>query len=140
MSYYPSAWKTGDVITAEKLNNMEKGISDADKTMLGQMVIDISGGSSTTLLPLVVDTNLVYTDFICKSIDLMYTNADISPESGTYSESIVYMITAAAADPNDSDKVVLISDFGRKFEYSRSTGEITYIGSTEPSGLFTIPD
>lgn len=26
MSYTPSEWKTGDVITAEKLNNMESGI------------------------------------------------------------------------------------------------------------------
>ena len=29
MSYTPTDWKTGDVITAEKLNNMESGIVDA---------------------------------------------------------------------------------------------------------------
>lgn len=28
MSYTPTEWKTGDVITAEKLNNMESGIGD----------------------------------------------------------------------------------------------------------------
>lgn len=29
MSYTPTEWKTGDVITAEKLNNMEDGIENA---------------------------------------------------------------------------------------------------------------
>jgi hypothetical protein len=29
MSYTPTEWKTGDVITADKLNNMESGIADA---------------------------------------------------------------------------------------------------------------
>lgn len=31
MSYTPTDWKTGDVITAEKLNNMEAGISDGQQ-------------------------------------------------------------------------------------------------------------
>lgn len=30
MSYTPTNWQTGDVITAEKLNNMEAGIGDLD--------------------------------------------------------------------------------------------------------------
>lgn len=29
MAYTPTEWETGDVITAEKLNNMEQGIEDA---------------------------------------------------------------------------------------------------------------
>lgn len=29
MSYTPTEWKTGDVITADKLNNIEQGIVDA---------------------------------------------------------------------------------------------------------------
>lgn len=31
MSYTPNNWQTGDIITAEKLNNMEQGISSAAK-------------------------------------------------------------------------------------------------------------
>lgn len=31
MSYTPTNWQTGDVITAEKLNNMEAGIGDLDE-------------------------------------------------------------------------------------------------------------
>lgn len=38
MSYTPTEWKTGDVITAEKLNNMESEIVDARV-----MVVTISG-------------------------------------------------------------------------------------------------
>ena len=30
MSYIPTTWATGDVITAEKLNNMESGIENAN--------------------------------------------------------------------------------------------------------------
>ena len=30
MSYIPTTWETGDVITAEKLNNMESGIANGE--------------------------------------------------------------------------------------------------------------
>ena len=33
MSYTPTNWKRGDVITAEKLNNMESGILDANQNV-----------------------------------------------------------------------------------------------------------
>ena len=29
MSYTPTEWKSGDVITSEKLNNLEQGVADA---------------------------------------------------------------------------------------------------------------
>lgn len=41
MSYEKTTWKKGDVITAEKLNNIENGI-EANETAIGQ--IDTSGG------------------------------------------------------------------------------------------------
>lgn len=34
MSYTPTEWATGDVITAEKLNNMESGIVGAGSTLM----------------------------------------------------------------------------------------------------------
>ncbi len=40
MSYTPTDWKTGDVITAEKLNNMENGIANAGSgTSAGNAVV-----------------------------------------------------------------------------------------------------
>lgn len=34
MSYTPTTWETGDIITAEKLNNMESGIAEAGNVFL----------------------------------------------------------------------------------------------------------
>ena len=34
MSYTPTEWKTGDIITAEKLNNMESGIVGGQNVMV----------------------------------------------------------------------------------------------------------
>ena len=34
MSYTPTEWKTGDVITAEKLNNMESGIAGGQELFI----------------------------------------------------------------------------------------------------------
>lgn len=43
MSYTPTDWKTGDVITADKLNNMESGIANAGK----QFAIEASGSTDS---------------------------------------------------------------------------------------------
>ena len=46
-TYVPTNWKTGDVITATKLNNMETGITGALQTSGGVMTgnITMSGGA-----------------------------------------------------------------------------------------------
>lgn len=44
MSYTPTKWKTGDVITAENLNNMEGGIKNAQLYIVN---ITQSGGAFT---------------------------------------------------------------------------------------------
>ena len=43
MAYVKTVWETGDVITAEKLNNMEKGIED----MSTPLVITVSTNADT---------------------------------------------------------------------------------------------
>ena len=52
MSYTPNTWVTGDVITAEKLNNMENGIAGTGR---GFFVINATGvadeSSNTTTQP-----------------------------------------------------------------------------------------
>lgn len=40
MSYTPTEWKTGDVITAEKLNNMESGIVSGQNNVEFVKIID----------------------------------------------------------------------------------------------------
>ena len=46
MSYTPTEWKSGDVITSEKLNNLEQGVADA------------SGGGGAAL----VNVGVTYSD------------------------------------------------------------------------------
>ena len=48
MAYTPTEWKSGDVITAEKLNNMEEGIEDKSHIKLPLVHINITYGPTTT--------------------------------------------------------------------------------------------
>ena len=50
MSYIPTEWQTGDIVTAEKLNNMESGISAASASgggLVVTMTVSQSGGEWT---------------------------------------------------------------------------------------------
>jgi len=52
MSYTPTEWKTGDVITADKLNNMESGILNGGSVYPVRMMVvppEGEGGPSYTL-------------------------------------------------------------------------------------------
>lgn len=49
-TYVPTNWKTGDVITATKLNNMETGIAGALQTSGGTMTGDITMSGDAELI------------------------------------------------------------------------------------------
>ena len=49
-TYVPTNWKTGDVITATKLNNMETGIAGALQTSGGTMTGNITMSEGTSLI------------------------------------------------------------------------------------------
>ena len=79
MSYEPITWDCGDVITAEKLNNMERGISEVNENYvptewqcgdiftaerlnkMEQGIANASGGETITVEPLSVTANDTYT-------------------------------------------------------------------------------
>ena len=61
MSYTPTEWKSGDVITAEKLNNLEQGVADAQGGG--------GGGGGATVLTATVDENYDAT-FPCTAAEL----------------------------------------------------------------------
>lgn len=53
MSYTPTDWKTGDVITAEKLNNMESGIVSGQNNVefvkiFSNLAVSVTAGSPMT--------------------------------------------------------------------------------------------
>ena len=52
MAYIPTEWETGDVITAEKLNNMEQGIANLQP-------VQVTGGEWTF--------DSVYSEFHCET-------------------------------------------------------------------------
>ena len=47
MSYTPTEWKTGDIVTAEKLNKMEDGIENAGGTLIIEPTITREGNTTT---------------------------------------------------------------------------------------------
>lgn len=55
-TYVPTNWKTGDVITATKLNNMENGIANASESANG--ALQTSGGTMTGKL--IMDNSVIY--------------------------------------------------------------------------------
>lgn len=55
-TYDPTNWKTGDVITATKLNNMETGIAGA--SALANGALQTSGGTMTGNL--IMDNSVIY--------------------------------------------------------------------------------
>lgn len=51
MSYTPNSWKRGDVITAEKLNNIEQGIVGAGGSLFVVNATNVANASTTTTQP-----------------------------------------------------------------------------------------
>ena len=94
MSYTPTDWKTGDVITADKLNNMEQGIVDSemllitatnvasqstpqttptlDKTFLE--IADAIKAGKVPLLKMVTQSGFVY---FAKNVSVIYSGDDV---------------------------------------------------------------
>lgn len=98
MAYVKTVWETGDVITAEKLNNLEEGVSNAGKNVIDIVIdkttfdtsLDCTAGElwslyasgSTVVLryPLFDPEAEGFTDEPAALYTLIY--ADISDESG----------------------------------------------------------
>ena len=43
MSYEPTVWKTGDVVTSEKLNKLENGVANAGGAMIVTATVTMQG-------------------------------------------------------------------------------------------------
>lgn len=78
-TYVPTNWKTGDVITAAKLNNMETGISGALQTSGGTMTGNITMGKDVNL----IGNSLTSDSFLFKSPAEITDYNDIT-EMGSY--------------------------------------------------------
>ena len=128
MSYSRTDWKTGDIITAEKLNKIEKGISDTSSNSAGSVSLSVIDGT-VEIEDSTFSANLTSLDFIGK-----YISALVIHRATNVYEFAMYKITTVSAgidNPGyDEDKILLACSNGLKFMYTISTGSIEYIGST----------
>lgn len=104
MSYTPTTWKKGDVVTSAKLNNMEAGIKSHD-----HMIINLDE------LPTNIGAGLTYAELI--HAILVNTNAD---EQTEYTQ----VVKVLAENVTDYDWTVQNSS-GNGFLYNSTTGAVS---------------
>ena len=109
MSYTPTEWKDGDIITAEKLNKIENGIS----TSASPLIIYLESANRYTTI---IDTNLTTVDFI-NAIIITIEASDSEILHLHYPETIEY----SSGNENIS---IHSGNTGQLFFYTPSSGEI----------------
>ena len=95
MAYTPTNWKTGDVITAEKLNNMESGIADCDTAVTGlkEEISELGGLSDDVKQALLqIAQKVAYVDddgqtYYQDLYDALYPPAEVVSISAVYTQS-----------------------------------------------------
>lgn len=108
MSYTPTEWKDGDVITAEKLNKIENGISTSSSSSSAILLESANRYIAT------IDTNLTTIDFVNSRII-------IKEDDNTF--SIHYPESIHLSDGNE-DIQIHSGNTGQLFFYTPSSGEI----------------
>lgn len=101
MAYIPTEWETGDVITAEKLNNMEQGI-------VGLQPVQVNGGEWTF--------DSVYSEFQCD------TGLSVDDAVGYIKEGRSVVINYPALSDSgttiyESGSVVLFPDMSQGYNF-----------------------
>ena len=95
MSYSPTNWKNGDIVTAEKLNNLENGVQEA-----------LAGG--VLFVPCNLDLGMKYTLTATKTAGEIYTaaqNGALIVFSYTAEASIVYLLPIEVTFADDAGYV-----------------------------------
>ena len=96
-TYVPTNWKTGDVITATKLNNMETGIAGALQTSGGTMTGNITMSGDAELIG---NASTSTSNFIIRETPSDF-NDIVDP--GTY-----YVNKSIANQPFESNKFAIV--------------------------------
>lgn len=124
MSYTPTEWKTGDVITADKLNNMESGIVNGLAPDLIIKATDtkpypleynatLIKGSFSDLKEKWENDRLIYTVFICDGSNVgggvEYVNGNIQYMSSYQSYGECFRISAVISS-DQKYFIALLSD------------------------------
>ena len=110
MAYIPTEWETGDIITAEKLNNIEDGIvaneeaiADAKDVLVitGDLIADLSFNATFNVTSGDVTQATAYKDTILRA-HLYYDMGGDEPIDSTY-EYFCHLseITCSSEDPTE---------------------------------------
>ena len=85
MAYEKTTWQSGDIVTSEKLNNIENGVANANNFVVLSLTIDESTGN----IPL----GKSYNDLMAyyNNNTLVYIKVEI-PVSETQTENVMYVL------------------------------------------------
>lgn len=108
MSYTPTNWKKGDIVTSAKLNNMEAGIKSHDHILVTLADLPSIGGDE----PLNIGAGLTYAELI--HVIMISTDND---NQTVYSQAV----TVLGANNTNYDWAVENKD-GNGFLYDSTTG------------------
>lgn len=88
MAYTPTNWKTGDVVTAEKMNKLEQGVAQGGGGCMRVSVTRVGDGDSGTM-----------------TLDKTYAEMVDAIESGTFVYGLIPI------DPDDNRTYIIFPDY-----------------------------
>ena len=98
MSYIPTEWKTGDIVTAEKLNKLEEGVASGG-----------GGGGGALILHTIEDDEYVYLDKtaaeIIAAMPLVYVEIEAPLEGGAIGNAFLGMYVNDVPGYSEKDGV-----------------------------------
>lgn len=116
MAYEPNTWECGDIVTADKLNNLEEGVQEALECCEG-------GGGSEPLIVHAVDFALDKTwQEICDAMPMAVVYTDTSAEEYGYIGRIVV------------ESATILVESGVPYEYSVVTNDGFTYTTDHPNG------
>lgn len=122
MSYEPTEWKTGDVITSEKLNKIENGIANSGRVIYQDITItEIEDGA-------IYDLGISFNDFIkAKENDQMYIFI-------VYNRGVYHLFSPNAyaySDEEDPSTIII-------YDLIETGDRAEFVGDTDDDNLIFI--
>ena len=122
MSYTPTTWTTGDVITAAKLNNMEQGIASAGGGGGGGLVVEFT----RTTEPRGLISNKTWLE-IHNALTSMPVSVVFNLDTvGDYNSMHQHVIDSIYYDDEDYNYYVSIADFDFVASSAEGYPQFTY--------------
>lgn len=106
MGYNETNWKTGDIVTAEKLNNIENGISSTEPMIVNvtNFVLNENGSNPPFVMLYTVDTDKTFEEIYDAIIANKTVTARVYDEDGSFfTVPFSYYSTSESDNVNEYD-------------------------------------